>query len=683
MKLSKFFTHWIFSIVILAVIMLWGYSDPFVKQTARLKSFDLVQKYDVPTLSQDIAIVEIDEKSISQYGQWPWKRDVIADIIWRLREAGAGVIVLPILFSEEDRLGGDDALVQAIKDNGVVIAQVGTTQTNKNAVPRGVAKIGDPMPWLFEWPGMLGPIETLGNTAAGVGVLNTAPEIDGVVRRLPLLMRVDTETYPSIAIETIRVAVGDPSYQVKTGEGGIIALRVPQYKTIQTDANARIWLRWNKEFITVSAVDNFKSLQGKTVIIGITAEGLGSVIATPNGEKYAHMLPATALQTIINGDNIVRFDYATFVEYVGTALIALILIFAAAYAPYWLIGGLLVLLYTSSAYGSYFAFTRHLQLWDVSWLWLVTIIVSFHAVFNRFVIEFFQKQQIKKQFGGYASPTVVEMLQKNPALIKQGVKKEVSICFSDLRGFTPLGESFGDDVKGLTEIMNGYMDAITQPVLDANGMIIKYIGDASMHIHNAPIDDENHPRTAVQTGLNMLKAVKEFNKKITSQGRPPIGMGAGINTGLGYIGEMGSTQRHSYEVLGDAVSTTARLESQCKNYGVLLIVGPETVRRTENDFLYLKLDDLAVKGKTVGLEIYTVLDLNKNNYSAEIKKHNQMHELYRKQEFKKAISKCKLLKEDFKGQMKGYYDMWIERCEFMMTQQLPKDWDGIFRATTK
>jgi len=683
MKLSKFFTHWIFSIVILAVIMLWGYSDPFVKQTARLKSFDLVQKYDVPTLSQDIAIVEIDEKSISQYGQWPWKRDVIADIIWRLREAGAGVIVLPILFSEEDRLGGDDALVQAIKDNGVVIAQVGTTQTNKNAVPRGVAKIGDPMPWLFEWPGMLGPIETLGNTAAGVGVLNTAPEIDGVVRRLPLLMRVDTETYPSIAIETIRVAVGDPSYQVKTGEGGIIALRVPQYKTIQTDANARIWLRWNKEFITVSAVDNFKSLQGKTVIIGITAEGLGSVIATPNGEKYAHMLPATALQTIINGDNIVRFDYATFVEYVGTALIALILIFAAAYAPYWLIGGLLVLLYTSSAYGSYFAFTRHLQLWDVSWLWLVTIIVSFHAVFNRFVIEFFQKQQIKKQFGGYASPTVVEMLQKNPALIKQGIKKEVSICFSDLRGFTPLGESFGDDVKGLTEIMNGYMDAITQPVLDANGMIIKYIGDASMHIHNAPIDDENHPRTAVQTGLNMLKAVKEFNKKITSQGRPPIGMGAGINTGLGYIGEMGSTQRHSYDVLGDAVSTTARLESQCKNYGVLLIVGPETVRRTENDFLYLKLDDLAVKGKTVGLEIYTVLDLNKNNYSAEIKKHNQMHELYRKQEFKKAISKCKLLKEDFKGQMKGYYDMWIERCEFMMTQQLPKDWDGIFRATTK
>ena len=539
------------------------------------------------------------------------------------------------------------------------------------------------MPWLYEWPGMLGPIEQLGSTAAGVGVINTAPEIDGVVRRIPLLMKVGDQIYPAIAIETIRVAVGDPSYQVKTGEGGIIAMRIPKYQTIQTDANARIWLRWNKQFETVSVVDDFKSLQGKTVIIGITAEGLGGVIATPNGESYSHTAIATSLQTIINGDNIVRYDYATFVEYITAGVLALILILAAAYAPYWLIGGLIVLLYSGTAYGSYFAFTRHLQLWDVSWIILVTTITSFHAVFNRFMKEFFEKQQIKKQFGGYASPTVVEMLQKNPALIKQGIKKEVSICFSDLRGFTPLGESFGDDVQGLTRIMNGYMDAITQPVLAANGMIIKYIGDSSMHIHNAPIDDPNHPRTAVQTGLNMLRAVKEFNNKITAEGRPPVGMGAGINTGLGYIGEMGSTQRHSYDVLGDAVSTTARLESQCKNYGVLLIVGPETVRRTENDFLYLKLDDLAVKGKTVGLEIYTVLDLDKSKYINEIEQHNQMHQLYKSQEFKKAIAQCKILKGEFDGQMTGYYDMWIERCEFMITQPLTADWDGIFRATTK
>ena len=681
--MKKIFTHWIFSVVILSVIMLWGYSDPFAKQTARLKSFDLIQRYDPPTLSQDVAIVEIDEKSIERYGQWPWKRDVMADIIYRLRDAGAGVIVLPILFSEPDRLGGDEALAQAMKDNGVIIAQVGTTQTNKNAVPRGVAKIGDPMPWLYEWPGMLGPIESLGTTAAGVGVINTAPEIDGVVRRIPLLMRVGTETYPAIAIETIRVAVGDPSYQVKTQQGGITAMRIPKYKTIQTDANARIWLRWNKEFLRVSATDDFKSLSGKTVIVGITAEGLGGVIATPNGEAYSHTAIATGLQTIINGDNIVRLDYATFLEYTSTAIIAFILILTAAYAPYWLVGTLLILIYSGAAYGSYFAFTRHLQLWDVSWLYVVITITSFHAVFNRFVKEFFEKQAIKKQFAGYASPHVVRLLQENPALVKEGIKKEVSICFSDLRGFTPLGESFGDDVKGLTRIMNGYMDAITQPVLNANGMIIKYIGDASMHIHNAPLDDADHPKTAVQTGLNMLKAVKEFNRKITAEGRPPVGMGAGINTGLGYIGEMGSTQRHSYDVLGDAVSTTARLESQCKNYGVLLIIGPETVRRTENDFLYLKLDDLAVKGKTVGLDIYTVLDLDRSKYQADTDSHNEMHKLYRQQEFQQAMDKCVDLQDAFEGEMQGYYKMWMERCEFMKTQVLPSDWNGVHIATTK
>ena len=211
--MSKWITHWATALITLAVLSLYGWQDPYVKQLLRFKSFDVVQQYDTPQPSQDVAFLEIDERAIEKYGQWPWKRDVLAETIWKLREAGAGIIVLPILFSEEDRLGGDVELAQALVGNGVVVAQVGTTQTNKNAVPRGVAKIGDPMPWLFEWPGMLGPIPIIGDNVDGVGVLNTAPEIDGVVRRLPLLMRVGDEVYPSMAIETIRVATGDPSYQ--------------------------------------------------------------------------------------------------------------------------------------------------------------------------------------------------------------------------------------------------------------------------------------------------------------------------------------------------------------------------------------------------------------------------------------------------------------------------------------
>jgi adenylate cyclase len=264
------------------------------------------------------------------------------------------------------------------------------------------------------------------------------------------------------------------------------------------------------------------------------------------------------------------------------------------------------------------------------------------------------------------------------------MKKEVSICFSDLRGFTPLGESFGDDVKGLTKIMNGYMDAITQPILDADGMVIKYIGDASMHIHNAPIDDPHHPRTAIETGLKMLKAVEKFNDKITAEGRPPVGMGAGINTGLGYLGEMGSTKRHSYDVLGDAVSTAARIESKCKEYGCLLLVGENTYEATKNNFFYLKVDDLQVKGKSVGLGIYTVLDgMNENSDRKSQTMHEEMHRLYRAQKFDEAIYICERLKRHFYGKMEGYYTMWIERCEYQKTQNLPKDWNGTFIASSK
>ena len=683
----KWFTHWTTALLTLAILSIYGWQDPYVKQLLRFKSFDVIQQYDTKVVSSDIAILEIDERAIEKHGQWPWKRDVLADTIWKLREAGAGIIVLPILFSEDDRLGGDIDLAESLVQNGVVIAQVGTTQANRNAVPRGVAKIGDPMPWLFEWPGMLGPIPILGDNVDGVGVLNTAPEIDGVVRRLPLLVRVGNEIYPSLAIETIRVATGDPSYQVKTEQGGITKMRVPQYATIQTDPNGQIWIRWNKEFPTVSlADDDYTSLAGKTVIVGITAEGLGGVIATPNGEQYAHILSATALQNIINGDNIVRYDYATFVEYIASILLGLLIIFLAVKAPYWLVGTSIVTGVVGTVYGAYFAFTSALQLWDWSWLVLVLVIVGFHAVFNRFVVEFFEKQKIKKQFAGYCSPTVVRMLQENPSLIKDGMKREISICFSDLRGFTPLGESFGDDVKGLTKLMNGYMDAITQPVLDADGMIIKYIGDASMHVHNAPNDDPNHPKSAVQTGLNMLKAVEKFNEKITAEGRPPIGMGAGINSGLGYLGEMGSTSRHSYDVLGDSVSTAARIESKCKEYGCLLLVGETTYDATKDDFFYLKVDELAVKGKSVGIRIYTVLDkhgINLPSYRKSQKHHNEMHDAYRNQDFDKAIWICEKLMKQFDGQMKGYYTMWIERCEYMKTQELPNDWNGVFIATTK
>ena len=681
----KIATHWAWAFVTVLLVTAFHYSNNFVVETARLKSFDLLQQYDEPIQSRDIAIVEIDEHAIEKYGQWPWKRDVLADIIWKLREAGAGIIVLPILFSEYDRLGGDQELLEAINGNGVVIAQNGSFSANRNGVPRGVAKIGDPLPFLFEWQGMLGPITEFGEYADGVGVLNTVPEIDGVVRRLPMLMRIGEDVYPALAIEVIRVAVGEPSYQVKSNAGGMYKMLVPGYPIIQTDPNARIWLRWNKQFETISAAEqeHFYMLAGKTVIIGPSADGISGIIASPKGGQYNYMPAAVSLQNIMDGDTISRPYWAFILELATTFSIGFLIVILGRYSPYWVAGTSLIVFAGGIVYGVWYAWSNYLYLIDGTIPVIAVLIVGLHAVFTRFVLEFFEKQKIKKQFAGYASPTVVRLLQENPALIKDGMKKEVSICFSDLRGFTPLGESFGDDVKGLTKIMNGYMDAITQPILDADGMVIKYIGDASMHVHNAPIDDPNHPRTAVQCGLDMLEAVEKFNDKITAEGRPPVGMGAGINTGLGYLGEMGSTLRHSYDVLGDSVSTAARIESKCKEYGCVLLVGDATYQRTRTDFFYLKVDDLAVKGKTVGIGIWTVLDKPYPAWRSAQKKHEQMHEDYKAQRFDDAIDKCRMLHDHFDHKMQGYYDMWIERCEYMKTQDLPSDWNGVHIATTK
>ena len=680
----KILTHWTLAFVTVLLVTLFHYNNNYVVETARLKGFDLLQQYDQTVQSNDIAVVTIDEDALEKYGQWPWKRDVLADLIWKLREAGAGIIVLPILFSEYDRLGGDQALQEAIVGNGVVIGQNGSFGADKNGVSRGVAKIGDPLPFLFEWDGMLGPIPFFA-MADGVGVLNTVPEIDGVVRRLPMLMRVGDAVYPSIAIETIRVAVGEQSYQVKSNAGGIDKMRVPGYPIIQTDSNARVWLRWNKQFETISAVEeeHFYMLADKTVIIAPTADGIANIIASPKGGQYSYMPNAVALQNILDGDTISRPYWALLIEIGTTFSIGFLLVILGRFAPYWLAGASILVFAGGIGYGVYYAWINYLYLIDGTMPMLAVILVGLHAVFARFVLEFFEKQKIKKQFAGYASPTVVRMLQENPALIKEGMKREVSIVFSDLRGFTPLGESFGDDVAGLTKIMNGYMDAITQPVLDMDGMIIKYIGDASMHIHNAPINDPQHPKTAVQCGLDMLKAVEIFNDKITREGRPPVGMGAGINTGLGYLGEMGSTQRHSYDVLGDSVSTAARIESKCKEYGCVLLVGDATYQQTKDDFFWLKIDDLAVKGKTVGIGIWTVLDNVKPAWRVAQRKHEEMHQLYKDQKFQEAIEQCNVLHSHFDNRMSGYYDMWIERCEYMITQDLPKDWNGVFVATTK
>ena len=672
------------ALLTLALIVSIRIADPGFVESVRLRYFDTLITQKTPT-ANNIYTVNIDEAALDKYGQWPLPRAEYAKIIKDLYDRGAGLVVLNVIMAEPDRTGGDGILATALKQYPVVLGSVPAQKTKNTPRNPGSAVLGPE--WqdqIVQYPGLIANIPLLENSAAGIGIVSTLPEVDGVNRRLPLIVSVDGKLYPSMSMETLRVAAGDSTFQVKLNENGVEKMRIPKFGPITTDNLGRVWIDWSQENQQASLLDLPKNFNGAIVIVGPTAAGIANPLPTAKGAVWPQDVQAAAIGTMINGVVIQRPDYADGVEILALLVFGLLLIFLSR----WTYVGICatVVIVGAVVPGTIYAFTNWLILSDATAITFGLIIVALHTYGVKFVSEFLQKQAIKKQFAGYASPTVVRMLAENPALIKDGMKREVSICFSDLRGFTPLGESFGDDVKGLTRIMNGYMDAITQPILDANGMVIKYIGDASMHIHNAPIEDADHPKTAVRTGLKMLKAVEKFNDKIVAEGRPAIAMGAGINTGLGYIGEMGSSARHSYDILGDAVSTAARIESKCKEYGCVLLVGGATVERCKDDFFFLKIDDLAVKGKSVGIAIYTVLDTDVGAMSEYLQtqpEHDRMHSLYRAQDFKGAIELCNSLKGEFDGKMDKYYDMWIERCEFQLTQDLPADWDGIFIATSK
>ena len=678
----KYLTKWWAVLFTVAGFVSLSITNPSFIQTLEYSYYDSLQQNKTKEIIEGVVLVNIDEAAISAEGQYPWPRGSVAKYI----ESGPddSLYVLNVIYSEADRFKEDHLLAQAMANKAVVLSSAPTQQTS-NGVGTfvGVATFGEQNEnWLYKFPGLLFPIDTLSSWAFGVGATVAVPDQPtGIVRRAPLVINANGVQYPSLALDTLRVFAGEPSYQMKVGSNGVEWVRMGKQDPITTNSFAEVPIAFWNQFKSQSITEPLPS--GKVLIFGITAEGYSNPVATPTGAMYPHEVQAQLIQTVLSGVEIKIPDWTAAFEILFLVLASLGILVAVYKLPI-IPGVILSLLFVGSAYGvSHYLWTSSLTFVDATLVSLSSLVVFAQSSFNKYYITFREKSQILKQFAGYASPTVVRLLQENPALIKEGMKKEVSIVFSDLRGFTPLGESFGDDVKGLTKLMNGYMDSITAPVLEANGMVIKYIGDASMHIHNAPMEDKDHPKTAVQTGLNMLQSVEEFNEKITSEGRPAIGMGAGINTGLGYLGEMGSTERHSYDVLGDAVSTAARIESKCKEYGCLLLVGGDTVKHCKNDFFFLKVDDLAVKGKTIGIEIYTVLNLNKDKYVKPSQMHNDMHMNYQKQDFDKAIKICNDLMECFEGRMSNYYNMWIERCEYMKTQKLPKDWNGVFIATTK
>jgi len=661
------------TLITLVIVVSLRVADPMFIESVRLRYFDtLVTSKPAETIG--VSVVNIDEKALERYGQFPFSRDIYASIIRDLYRRNAGLVVFNILTPDRDRMGQDQAYIQALRQYPTILPSIGSTTTRNQPRAPGSVVIGPyGLDAFVTYPGIVANITAVEQAAVGVGIVNTLPEVDGVVRRMPMVIAYDGRLYPSLAMETLRVAGADTTFQVKINENGVEKMRIPAFGPIATDSLSRIWIDWSLVPEKYSLTDLPKDFEGDIVIVGVSAQGLANPVATSLGEMLPQDLQASVLGTVIaNKDRpvITRPDWADGAEVVALIVLAVVLIFLTRWTYVGIISSVVVIgiiiPVCSYAYSSY------------SWLVDATIpvgglvFIMLHAYGVKFVSEFLAKQQIKRQFGSYVNPTIVERLQQHPELIRLGgEKKMLSVVMTDMRNFTALGESYGEaGVEDFTKVMNSYMTALSVPILKNDGTLIKFIGDASLHIHGAPIDDPDHARRAVQTALEMIEAVKVFNEELATLGKPPVGMGAGVNTGEIVVGNIGAKSKFGYDVLGDPVSLAARLESQTKGYGVLMIISDSTARLVKDDFALWELDNIAVKGKTEPVRIFAI--------AQETEQHRQFLDFYYRGQWIKAQALIPICKE-VAPSMEKYYNTMAER----LLDGCPTNWQGYYVATSK
>jgi adenylate cyclase len=681
--LKKILTSPWTAIITLILVIGLRMTDPAFVESVRLRYFDtLVTSKATEVIG--VSVVNIDESALEKYGQYPFPRNIYGSIIQDLYRRNAGLVVFNILTPDPDRMGRDLEYATALRRYPTVLPSVGAQQTRNQPRQPGSVVIGPYANQIVEYPGIIANVPAVEMAAAGIGITNTFPEIDGVVRRMPLLISSGGRLYPSLAMETLRVAAGDSTFQVKLNENGIEKMRIPKFGPVTTDSLSRVWIDWSLVPETHSLTNLPMDFDGDIVIVGVSAAGLANPVATSRGEMLPQELQASVIGTIIaNQDHpaITRPDWAEGAEVITLVVLSLISLFLSRWTYVGIITSSFFLIGTVPV-GHYIFNTYHM-LTDATLVMGGLVVVLLHSWGVKFVSEFLQKQQIRKQFGTYLSPDLVAQLQRQPELlVLGGESRELSIMFTDVRGFTTISEHYGKDVQGLTRIMNRYMTAMTKKILENKGTLDKYIGDAQMAFWNAPLDNGQHAKDAVKTALQMMESLNEFNCEITTEGVPPFGMGLGINTGTVVVGNMGSDQRFDYTCMGDSVNLASRLEGQSKPYGVGIVLGSRTAELVRDEYPVVELDKIAVKGKKEGVNIFTVLQNSKfNSQDQEI--HDTMLRLYREQKFDSAIKFCHTLKGCFNGELDHYYELWEQRCEDMKKVKLPADWDGTFIANSK
>jgi len=590
-------------------VLIW---NPYPLQILELKSFDWLMLTQSRVQNENILLVNLDEEIVKEYGGYPLPRTLYKELIWKTNAVPGITVLMPDPDIRD--IVNDAELSTAMAIKPTVLAYAASVQATEGGPHVGTAQIGeDPKNWLFRYPGILRQTPSLASTAKGVGLITSAPELDGVVRRIPLAVSSQNAIYPSFALEMLRVAVGDPSYQLKTGQTGIEWLRIPNYPTIETDANARVWMTSNIDFYQQSAKEYLENpITGASfVIFGVTAEGVVNPVPTAKGMMYPHEIQANILHHLIMGTSPTQPIWMQTAE-IGIALgIVLILLFTAS--RIFLSIPILIVSFVSLYYWSVWSFVQG-YLIDISGIITIGFLYWSILTFRAFIEQFFLRRQVKKQFGTYLSPDMVKMLQDDPSLLKLGgERREMTFLFTDIMGFTPVSEAFKkkDDPEGLVDLINTYLNSMTKIILDNGGTIDKYMGDCIMAFWNAPLDCEDHADLAVKSAIEINKKTQELNKRFKEEGLelPPINVGTGVNTGTCIVGNMGSETRFDYSVIGDAVNLAARLEATAGRNDYKewkIIVSEDTMKQCRIPHRFENIGDILVKGKSEPIKIFSV-----------------------------------------------------------------------------
>ena len=687
---------WLYSGYAVAVSILLLFAlrviDPTPLQSFRSQVFDSYQQLDEIAQSKDVVLINIGEKSLAKYGQYPFPRQYYAQMVVDVAMKNGGVLGWTIMFPEADRFGGDDSFAGMMNQNVMnvpsarrnpvnynVISQAPSVKGIKSTGPHiGTGTIG-PVPakdYLLKWPNLVTNIDTIESASNGKGVNASAPQPDNQTRTYPLAITVGDRIYPSFAVEMLRVKTGNKSYIVKTNEIGIQEIAVKGYQPIVTQPNGTAYIRFNNSFETIeyTGADSIPDLAGKMIIVGVTAEGIANPVPTPRGNLYPQHIQAHMLQNFISGSNIQRSQLSSLIEVLIASVTMLLVALAVYRLPLLLTAPISLTILGGIAYYSVRQYTGSLVLVDATFPVIAGFLVFTQAAFNNFYKQFKLREQIKKQFEHYLAPAMVKKLQKDPSLLKLGGDtRTMTYLFSDIRGFTPISEQFKTDPQGLGNLINRYMTPMTDLVMRKEGTIDKYIGDALMAIWNAPLDVDNHAQLAIETAQEMEVELANLNKELKADGLMELGVGIGINTGDAVVGNMGSNQRFDYTVLGDSVNLAARLEAQTKEYGVFFMFTEHTLKQITIPENLVMLDKIAVKGQTAPVTIYTIL--NDHKYARVI---NRMVDAYQNREWATCSNQIEIIKDH------KWNDTLAELYAERIKQPMPiGDWDGIERKTSK